>query len=115
MSFALGTGMKLGGSINHIVLVSFGRCVVLDAGVWCPLALWCTGSLFAMDFLFVSKRIKNKKKLKIIWEFGGVFGILESSQQVRINRVDFIFFRFKKYGLEDIEYLVDCFWEIQTN
>ncbi len=95
MSFGLGTGIKLGGAINHItlVLVSFGRCVVLDAGVGCPLALWCTGSLFAMGFLFVSKRIKNKKKLGIIWEFGGPFGMLESSHQVQISRVDFIFFR----------------------
>jgi hypothetical protein len=95
MSFVLGIGIKLGGAINHItlVLVSFGRCVVLDAGVGCPLALWCTGSYFAMDFLFVSKRIKNKEKLGIIWEFGGVFGMLESSHQVRINRVVFIFFR----------------------
>ncbi len=64
-------------------------------GVGCPLALWgCTGSLFAMDFLFVSKRKKKtKKKLGIIWEFGGVFGMLESSHQLRINKVDFIFFR----------------------
>jgi len=69
--------------------------VVLDAGVGCPLALWCTGSHFATEFLFVSKRIKNKEKLGIIREFGGVFGMLESSHQVRINRDDFMFFRLK--------------------
>ncbi len=69
----LGTGITLGGAINHItlVLVSFGRCVVLDAGVGCPLALWCTGSLFAMDFLFVSKRIEKKtgNYMGIWWRF----------------------------------------------
>jgi len=38
MSSALGVGVKLGGAINHltVVVVSFGRCVVLGAGVGCP-------------------------------------------------------------------------------
>jgi hypothetical protein len=60
MSSALGTGVKLGGAINHLtlVVVSFGRCVVLGARVGVPLALWCTGSLFAMDFPFMLKKEK---------------------------------------------------------
>jgi hypothetical protein len=41
MSFALGTGVKLGDAINHLTLivVSFGRCVVFGAKVGYPLGL----------------------------------------------------------------------------
>jgi len=62
MLSVLGTAVKLGGAIKHLTLVgvSFGIGVwflVLRLGV--PMALWCTGSLFAMDFSFVPKN-KNK-------------------------------------------------------
>jgi hypothetical protein len=38
MLSVLGMAVKLGGAIKHLTLavVSFGRCVVLGAGVGCP-------------------------------------------------------------------------------
>jgi len=63
-------------------------------GVGCPLALWGVLVLFLLwIFYLCPKKKKTKKKLGIIWEFGGVFGMLESSHQLQINKVDFIFFR----------------------
>ncbi len=68
MSFALGTGVKLGGVINHLTLivVSFGRCVVFGAKVGCPPGLMVYWFSFCNGFPF---RVKKKNMM------GGQLGL----------------------------------------
>jgi hypothetical protein len=58
MSFALWTSVKLSGVINHLTLivVSFGRCVVLGAKVGCPLGLVVYWFSFCNGFSFCVKK-----------------------------------------------------------
>jgi hypothetical protein len=61
MSSALGMGVKLGGDINHLtlVVVSFGRCVVLGAGVGCPRGLVVYWFTFCNGFSICVKKTKK--------------------------------------------------------
>jgi hypothetical protein len=67
----LGTGIKLDGAINHLtlVVVSFGKCVVLGARVGCPPGLVMYWFTFCNGFFICvtkkKKRNKDKKKLEI--------------------------------------------------
>jgi hypothetical protein len=61
MSSALGTGVKLGGAINHLtlVVVSFGRCVVLGARVGCPPGLVVYWFSFCNGFSICAQKRKT--------------------------------------------------------
>jgi hypothetical protein len=61
MSSALGTSVKLGGAINHLtlVVVSFGRCVVLGARVGCP--PWPCGVLLVLFSQWIFHSCSKKK------------------------------------------------------
>jgi hypothetical protein len=61
MSFALGIGVKFGDAINHLtlVVVSFGRCVVI--GVRCHLSLVVYRFSFCSGFSICVPKKKQKK------------------------------------------------------
>jgi hypothetical protein len=62
MSFTLGMGVKLGGVINHLtlVVVSFGRCVVLRVG--CHLSLMVYWFSFCDGFSICAPPPPQKEK-----------------------------------------------------
>ncbi len=62
----LGMGIKLGGAINHLtlVVVSFGRCVVLGAGVECLPGLVVYWFTFCNGFSICVKKKKRQKNKK---------------------------------------------------
>jgi len=61
MLSVLGTGGKLCGAIKHLTLVgvSFGRCVVLGAGVGCPPGLVVYGFSFCNGFFICAQKKKD--------------------------------------------------------
>ncbi len=77
MSSALGMGVKIGGAINHltVVVVSFGRCVVLGAGVGCPPGLGVYWFTFCNGFSICVPKKKGQKKS---WKFGRHYKILSN-------------------------------------
>ncbi len=61
MLSVLGTGVKLGGAIKHLTLVgvSFGRCLVLGAGVGCAPGLVVYWFSFCNGFSICAKKRKT--------------------------------------------------------